>query len=102
MTNWYDPKVRDDALQEDYGPPIEVAVIPCETDQWNFPYPKDQPWVNNDGICSICREPVAYNEQGPPEENVYTRTAVPHTRRMAWYRISSDELAGLLQYREDW
>ena len=80
---------------------VRTEVIECITDQWNFPYPRNQPWVNDDGTCSICGQPVDHARLSQPDPNHYTAIAAPHTRTRTWHAITDDELQTLTA-RAEW
>ena len=78
------------------------AMIPCVADQWNIGRPQDEPWVHDDGTCSVCAQMVEYVRIEPPRPHAFTAKAVPHLRPMRWHVLAADELQGLLDYRELW
>jgi hypothetical protein len=75
-------------------------IIPCVTTQGNSPH-RPHPWAQ-DGICSICEQPVDMIRIGPDNPYVYSHIAVAHTREMTWHEIDADELRSLIQYTKDW
>lgn len=90
----------------DYAPEsmelLSVEEVPCTTSQWNFPHDRTMPWVDDNGRCSICRAEVQSITISPLRPYLYTRVARPHTRTIAFLRISSDDLGGLIEYAREW
>lgn len=74
---------------------IRTEVIPCTTDQWNFPHDRARPWVSDAGECSVCTQLVEHERLSPQRAYAYTCIAQPHTRTVRWYEIREDELIAL-------
>ena len=81
---------------------LRDEVVPCLADQWNFPHPRDRPWVRESGACVVCGEVVAYERLRPVRPNMYSCIAMPHTRVLRWYAINEDDLRSLIDYRNNW
>lgn len=89
-------------LSAQYGEPVRTQLVLCRTEQWNFPHDPEQPWVDRDGVCSICGQQVEFVVLGPDKPSQYTRIAEKHTRTKRWYAIDGDELHELLEYEKHW
>ena len=93
--------------------PARTETIACTTDQWNHPFPPDQPFARalvdlsgevlseTRATCEQCGIEVDAERIGPNNKNVYYFKAKPHARLRRYYIVSDDELDRLVQIVEN-
>ncbi len=95
---------RGETILDEYGPALRSETIPCVTEQWNHPFPADQPFARAKGDavvgeCTVCGLAVRAVRFAPDNPSTYSFRALPHARVLRYYEVSEDVLDAFIQMR---